>query len=266
MIERSRVWIPAGAAGEFSSPGSTLSRYPFHPRVTAVARKRSRSFCQKCRWQVTDKHAYTFRMWLCMKWHGAWLYGVHRTRRDGNSFMYMTWHRPCQRCNYTTLVDIQKRRYEKLVTQVLRIICERSESARERRTALYRSNHHQHRDIGSQWKEQGTNRRNIMSPTPLNNQPAGRILWPLTCIKVHATLGRDSYRVKHNGPDCSLWVHEASIVSVWPCIPCIIIERLVNSSRSSFRVKQLFVSFKRTILPRLNFACVWSKLKEHDLQ
>ena len=56
-----------------------LFRYPFHPRVTAVARKRSPSFCQKCRWQFTAKHAYTLRMWLCMKWHGAWLYGVHRT-------------------------------------------------------------------------------------------------------------------------------------------------------------------------------------------
>ena len=57
-----------------------LFRYPFHPRITTVARKRSRSFCQKCRWQVTAKHAYTlWRMWLCMKWHGAWLYGVHRT-------------------------------------------------------------------------------------------------------------------------------------------------------------------------------------------
>ena len=151
-----------------------LFRYPFHPRVTAVTRKKSRPFCQKCRWQVTAKHAYTFRMWLCMRWHGAWLYDVHIMRRDGSSFMYMTWHRPCQRCNYTTSVDIQKRSYEKLVTHVLRITCERSESARERRTALYRSNHHQHRDIGSQWKEQGTNRRNIMSPTPLNNNlPVG---------------------------------------------------------------------------------------------
>ena len=28
--------------------------------VTAVARKRPQSFCQKCRWQVTPKHAYTF--------------------------------------------------------------------------------------------------------------------------------------------------------------------------------------------------------------
>ena len=55
-----------------------LFRCPFHPCVTAVARKRSRSFCQKCRWQVTAIHTYTLRMWLCMKWHGAWLYGVHR--------------------------------------------------------------------------------------------------------------------------------------------------------------------------------------------
>ena len=74
---------PSGAAEEFSSPRSTfcadLFRYPFHPCVTAVALKRSRSFCQTYRWQVTAKHAYTLRMWLCMKWHGAWLYGVHRT-------------------------------------------------------------------------------------------------------------------------------------------------------------------------------------------
>ena len=37
----------------------TLIRCPFHPRVTTVTRKRLRSFCQKCRWQVTPKHAYT---------------------------------------------------------------------------------------------------------------------------------------------------------------------------------------------------------------
>ena len=83
-----------------------LFRYPFHPRVTAVARKRPRSVCQKCRGQVTAKYACTLRMWLCMKWHGAWLYGAQRTRRDGSSFM---WHQPCQRCEYTTSVDIQKR-------------------------------------------------------------------------------------------------------------------------------------------------------------
>ena len=63
----------------FESLQDWWENFLFHPCVTAVARKRSRSFCQKCRWQVTAKHAYTLRMWLCMKWHGAWLCGVHRT-------------------------------------------------------------------------------------------------------------------------------------------------------------------------------------------
>ena len=48
------------------------------PRATAVARKR--------RWQVTAKHAHTLRMWLCMKWHGAWLYGVHTERARWQQF------------------------------------------------------------------------------------------------------------------------------------------------------------------------------------
>ena len=38
---------------------SLFIRCSFHPRVTAVVRKRLRLFCQKCRWQVTPKHAYT---------------------------------------------------------------------------------------------------------------------------------------------------------------------------------------------------------------
>ena len=38
----------------------TPIRCPFHPRVTAVARKRPRSFYQKCRWQVTPKQAYAY--------------------------------------------------------------------------------------------------------------------------------------------------------------------------------------------------------------
>ena len=37
----------------------TLIWCPFNPCVTAMARKRPQSFCQKCRWQVTPKHAYT---------------------------------------------------------------------------------------------------------------------------------------------------------------------------------------------------------------
>ena len=49
--------------------------YPFNPHVTAVACKRSLSFCQKCRWQVTAKHTYTLPMWLWMKWHCKQVYG-----------------------------------------------------------------------------------------------------------------------------------------------------------------------------------------------
>ena len=37
----------------------TLIRCPFHPGVTAVARKRPRSLCQKCRWHVSSSNAYT---------------------------------------------------------------------------------------------------------------------------------------------------------------------------------------------------------------
>ena len=59
------------------------------------------SVCQKCRWQVTAKHACTLRVWLCMKWHGAWLYTERA--EDGSSFM---WHQPCQRCKYTASEDI----------------------------------------------------------------------------------------------------------------------------------------------------------------
>ena len=80
-----------------------LFQYLFHPCVTTVARKRPQSFCQKCRWQIRAKQACTLCMWLWMKWHGAWLYGVHRMHRD-SSFM---WHQPCERCKYTTSVDIQ---------------------------------------------------------------------------------------------------------------------------------------------------------------
>ena len=142
MMARSQVRIPAEAAGESSSPGSTfcadLFRYLFHPCVTAVARKRSQSFCQMSRWQVTAKHAYILHMWLCMKWHGAWLYGVRRTCWDSSSFM---WHQPCRRCKYTTSVDIQNHAITWKAGHSCGITCERSESAREWRKALYESNH-----------------------------------------------------------------------------------------------------------------------------
>jgi len=90
---------PCSAVGEFSYPRLTfcadsLFQYLFHPCVTAVDIKDpGHSARKKCRWQVTAVHACTLCMWLCMKWHGAWLYRVHRMRWDSSSFM---WHQPCQ--------------------------------------------------------------------------------------------------------------------------------------------------------------------------
>ena len=63
VIESLRVQIPAGTTIEFSSRELmyvlSLTRCPSQPLVTAVVRKRTRSFCQTCSWQVTPKHAYT---------------------------------------------------------------------------------------------------------------------------------------------------------------------------------------------------------------
>ena len=72
-----------------------LFRYPFHPRVTAVARKRSRSFCQKCRWQVTAKHTYTLPMWLWMKWHCKLVHGWMVYTELAPRQQHFTWHQPC---------------------------------------------------------------------------------------------------------------------------------------------------------------------------
>ena len=124
-MERLWVWVPAGAAGEFSSPGWTFCAdshfgicstpllpqwhiilcwfsfgYLFHPLVTTVAYKRSKPFCQKCKWQVTAKHTWTLRMWL---WSGTvnWciiVWCAENVHWDGSSF---TKHQPCN--NQTAL-------------------------------------------------------------------------------------------------------------------------------------------------------------------
>ena len=94
----------------------TLISVSVPPRVTAVARGRSRSFCQKCRWQVTAKtHRHLTYVVLYEETWCMVIWCTHNLRRDGYSFM---WHQPCQRCKYATLVDIQKTRYKKLATHV----------------------------------------------------------------------------------------------------------------------------------------------------
>jgi len=105
-----------------------LFRYPFHPHVTTVAHKRSRSFCQKCRWQVTAKHTYTLRMWLCLKWHGAWLYAVHRTCAETAAVSCGTSHASAVS---TPLRWILKNKKCYKASHSYRTTCERSESAQE---------------------------------------------------------------------------------------------------------------------------------------
>ena len=97
-----------------------LFRYPFHPRVSyrrAVARKRSRSFCQKCRWQVTAKlsnYQCILSMWPVLNEvtlsTSAWLNGVHKTCTETAAVSHGTSHATTkQRCKYTTSVNIKKR-------------------------------------------------------------------------------------------------------------------------------------------------------------
>ena len=95
-----------------------LFQSPFHPSVTAVAYEKSQLFCQKCRWQVTAKHAYTLRMWFCMKWHGAWLYGVHRTCTDTAAVSCGTSHASAVSTPLWWILKKKKKHYKKLVTHV----------------------------------------------------------------------------------------------------------------------------------------------------
>ena len=93
--------------------------YPFHPCVTAGARKRSQSFCQKCRWQVTAKHTCIHLTYAdCMKWHGAWLYGVHRTCAQTASVSWGSCHASTVTVYLHHFGGYSKTRYKKLVTHV----------------------------------------------------------------------------------------------------------------------------------------------------
>ena len=79
--------------------------------ITTVARKRSQSFCRKCRWQVPAKHACTLHMWLCKKQHdiiivhGCTVYTERaKTAAVSHGTSHVTtkkWHQP--RNNQTAL-------------------------------------------------------------------------------------------------------------------------------------------------------------------
>ena len=103
-----------------------------HYRVTAVARKRSRSFCQKCRWQVTAKHAYALRMWLCMKWHSAWLCGVHRTCAETAAVSCGTGHVSAVSTPLRWILKKKKKKKSAMkASHSCSTTCERSESAQK---------------------------------------------------------------------------------------------------------------------------------------
>ena len=124
--------------------------YPFQPRVTAVACQRSWSFCEKCRWQVTAKHTYTLRMWLHIKWHCKlvhvcivytepvlrwWQFHMAPAKQLPNS----TVSTPLQLKK--KFKDRKKSAVKKeTVAHLESHWCKCSESAREQRVALYKSN------------------------------------------------------------------------------------------------------------------------------
>ena len=56
-------WVPAVVGGEILLQG----RFPVL-LFWYLAHKRSQSFCQNCRWQVTAKHTCTLPMWLWVTW------------------------------------------------------------------------------------------------------------------------------------------------------------------------------------------------------
>ena len=100
-----------------------LFRYPVHP-VLLQEHLTDPGHSAKSAGGRLQLNTHILRMWHCMKWHGAWLYGVHRTCTEMAAI-----HQPCQRCKYTTSMDIQKTRYK--ASHSCRTTCERSESALE---------------------------------------------------------------------------------------------------------------------------------------
>ena len=70
-------------------------------------------------------------MWLCIKWHGAWLYGIHRTCQDRSHASTVS----------TPLRWIFKNMLWK-ASHSCRIICGCNESSWEQRISLYKSKQH----------------------------------------------------------------------------------------------------------------------------
>ena len=117
---------------------SKNAKYPFHPHVTAVVRKRPRSFCQKCRGRLQlNVHA----PYVCgFAWsdmvHGCMVY---TECADMAAVSCGTSHASAVS---TPLRWIFKNTLYRSIHSC-RITWECSESAREQRIALYKSNQQQ---------------------------------------------------------------------------------------------------------------------------
>ena len=93
----------------FLSRVSLITSISVLPHCYRSSASKSWSFCQRCKWQVTAKHASTLFMWLCMKWrdmvHGCMVYTVRAESAAvsrGSSRVTTK-----QRCKYTTSVAFQ---------------------------------------------------------------------------------------------------------------------------------------------------------------
>ena len=72
--------------------------------------------CDKFMWQVTAKHACTLCRRFGKKWHGTWLYGVHRTCAETAAVSCATSHASAESTPLRWI--FKKKRYQKLVTHV----------------------------------------------------------------------------------------------------------------------------------------------------
>ena len=120
MIERSLARTAAGAAGEFSSPGSAVSVLThFSIRSTPVLPQKHVKdpgyFAKSAggRLQIDTHAPYVCGCARSDTVHGCLAY-TERAEMAGSSFM---WHQLCQRCKYTT-GGYLKTRYKTLVTHV----------------------------------------------------------------------------------------------------------------------------------------------------
>ena len=78
-----------------------------------------------------------------MKWHGAWLYGVHRGCAEMATVSCGTSNASAVSTPLRWIFEGGKKKRKKEASHSYRITCECNESARERRTALYKSDQQQ---------------------------------------------------------------------------------------------------------------------------